>query len=121
MNDGYDVCCKSFTRSGEDASMCCLSGNQIQATHSDVTKFYSPPVDERDSCITAMNVPVCSVRKFVKDGYNVSFFPGGGTIENRETKQKMKFVELGGVYFLKIKLIHRLNVPGLSGFPRPAP
>ena len=67
-----------------------------------------------------VNVPVCSVRRFVKDGYDVSFFPGGGLIKHRESGTSMKFIELGGVYFLKIKVTPRKET-NEQGFHRPAP
>ena len=63
-----------------------------------------------------VDVPIASVRKFVKSGNDVAFYEGGGCIVNRESKEKVKFDELGGVYFLKV----RVNAePSTLGFARP--
>ena len=62
-----------------------------------------------------VDVPIASVRKIVKSGNDVAFYDGGGCIVNRESKEKVKFIKLGGVYFLKIwvKAEQRtLGVPG---------
>ena len=67
-----------------------------------------------------VNVPICSVGRFVKDGHNVSFFPGGGLIQHREAGTSMKFIELGGVYFLKIEMTPK-NETNEQGFHRLAP
>ena len=45
-----------------------------------------------------VDVPIASVRRFVKSGNDVDFYEGGGCIVNREAKEKNKFVELGGCF-----------------------
>ena len=63
-----------------------------------------------------VDVPIASVRKFVKSGNDVAFYEGGGCIVNRESKEKVKFVELGGVYFLKVRVKAEQST---LGFARP--
>ena len=49
-----------------------------------------------------VDVPISSVGRFVKSGNDGAFSEGGGCIVKRESKEKVKFVELRGVYFLKV-------------------
>ena len=51
-----------------------------------------------------VDIPVASVRKFVKSGNDVEFFEGGGLVRNRESGAELPFVEMGGVYFLKLRI-----------------
>ena len=51
-----------------------------------------------------VDVPIASVRRFVKSSNGVAFYEGGGCIVNREAKDKVKFVELGGVYLLESRV-----------------
>ena len=44
-----------------------------------------------------VGVPIASVRRFVKSGNNVAFYEGGGCTDNRESKEHIKFAELGDV------------------------
>ena len=64
-----------------------------------------------------VEVPIASVRKFVKSGNDVAFYEGGGCIVNRESKDKVKFVELGGVYFPKVRV--KAEQSSTLGFARP--
>ena len=70
-----------------------------------------------------VDVPVASVRTFVRNGNDVEFFEGGGRVRNRENGAELPFVEMGGVYFLKLRLRTKKNMPSLTdktGFARPA-
>ena len=51
-----------------------------------------------------VDVPVASVRTFVRSGNDVEFFEGGGIVRNRENGAKLPFIEMGGVYFLQLKI-----------------
>ena len=51
-----------------------------------------------------VDVPVASVRTFVRNGNDVQFFEGGGRVTNRENGAQLPIVEMGGVYFLKLKI-----------------
>ena len=51
-----------------------------------------------------VDVPVCSVRTFVRTGNEVEFFEGGGVVRNSENDALLPFVEMGGVYFLQLKI-----------------
>ena len=61
------------------------------------------------SDITLQNVkvttPIMSVRKLVKKGHMVEFWNGGGCIIAAKTGRKMYFVERGGVYYIKLKIL----------------
>ena len=61
------------------------------------------------SNVTFQNVkvstPILSVRKLVRKGHEVSFRRGGGTIIAAETGDRMDFVERGGVYYIKLKIL----------------
>jgi hypothetical protein len=63
-----------------------------------------------------VKVPVASVRLFVRAGCSVSFYEGGGRITNDKNGATIDFIELGGVYFLKL----RVDRKNSQGFPRPA-
>ena len=51
-----------------------------------------------------VDVPVASVRTFVRSGNDVEFFEGGGIVRNRENGATLPFIEMGGVYFLQLKI-----------------
>ena len=51
-----------------------------------------------------VDVPVASVRAFVRSGNDVQLFDGGGRVTNRENGAKLPIVEMGGVYFLKFMI-----------------
>ena len=51
-----------------------------------------------------VDIPVASVRTFVKSGNDVEFYEGGGMVRNRESGAQLPFIEMGGVYFLKIRI-----------------
>ena len=61
-----------------------------------------------------VDVPIASVRRSVKSGNGVAFYAGGGCIVNRESKENIKFVELGGVYFLKVRVKAEQNTLGFA-------
>ena len=51
-----------------------------------------------------VDVPVASVRTFVKNGNEVEFFDGGGVVRNKANGAQLPFIEMGGVYFLQLKV-----------------
>ena len=51
-----------------------------------------------------VDVPVASVRTFVRSGNDVEFFEGGGIVRNRENGAKLPFLEMGRVYFLQLQI-----------------
>ena len=69
-----------------------------------------------------VDIPVVSVRQFISSGHDVHFLEGGGFVKHRDSGLKIRFMELGGVYFSKMKL-HECYDGGHadSGFARPAP
>ena len=69
-----------------------------------------------------VDIPVASVRRLVASGNDVSFYEGGGCIRNRKSGTTAKFLEMGGVYFLKLKLKQRTKggVKSKPDFVRPA-
>ena len=50
-----------------------------------------------------VHVLVASVRTYARNGNDVEFFQGGGKVRNRENGAELPFVEMGGVYFLKLR------------------
>ena len=70
-----------------------------------------------------VDIPIASVRRFVASGNDVSFYEGGGCIQNRKSGATGKCLEMGGVYFLKLKLKQPTKVGAKSklDFARPAP
>ena len=69
------------------------------------------------------DIPVASIRRCVASGNDVSFYEGGGCIRNRKSGATAKFLEMGGVYFLKLKLKQptKVGVKSKLAFVRPAP
>ena len=57
-----------------------------------------------------VDTPVASIRKFCKSDNDVSFYEVGGCIINRPSGAKARFLEMGGVHFLKLKV--KLAPPG---------
>ena len=51
-----------------------------------------------------VNTPIISVRKLVKDGYEIYICDGGGFIRHTETGKLMYFMEHQGVYYMKLKI-----------------
>ena len=69
-----------------------------------------------------VDIPVASVRAFVKAGNEVQFFPGGGLVKNKSTGAEVPFEEMGGVYFLKLRVKSPNGDPKPSSlFARPGP
>ena len=68
-----------------------------------------------------VDTPVASIRKFCKSGNDVSFYEGGGCIINRASGAKARFQEMGGVYFLKLRVKPPVTAENGLGFARPAP
>ena len=71
-----------------------------------------------------VDVPVVSVRALVRNGNDVQFFEGGGKVTNRENGAEIPFVEMGGVYFLKLKIKPPKSAASMgnsAGFARPGP
>lgn len=68
-----------------------------------------------------VDTPIASIRKFCKSGNDVSFYEGGGCIVNRKTGAKARFMEMAGVYFLKLKLKQPTNDANGLDFVRPVP
>ena len=63
-----------------------------------------------------VDVPILSVRKYVKGGWNFSFEEAGGTMTNKATGRTFKFIEAEGAYWIKIKFT---KPPRQSVFSRP--
>ena len=51
-----------------------------------------------------VDVPILSVRKYVKGGWSFSFEEKGGTMTNLATGKTFKFIEAEGAYWIKIKV-----------------
>ena len=70
-----------------------------------------------------VEIPLASVRRSVASGNDVSFYEGGGCIRNRKSGATAKFLEMGGVYSLKLKLKQptKGGVKSKLDFVRPAP
>ena len=49
-------------------------------------------------------VPVASIVDLLPLGMTLSFYEGGSCNRNRKSEATAKFLEMGGVYFLKLKL-----------------
>ena len=65
---------------------------------------------------------MASMRKFISSGNRVHFQESGGCIEHRESGAKLRFLELGSVYFLKLRLQPPCDAGHIeSGFARQAP
>ena len=65
-----------------------------------------------------VDVPVASVRCFVRAGNRVVFHDGGGYIKNKATGARINFIAAGGVFYLKLR-VHPVNMSE-SGFARQA-
>ena len=65
-------------------------------------------------CHMDVNTPIISVRKLVKDGYEIFICKGGGFIRHSTTGKLLYFMEHQGVYYMKLK------IQG-AGFHRPGP
>ena len=63
-----------------------------------------------------VDVPIATVKRFVKSCDDVAFYESVGRIVNRESKDNVKLVELGGVYFLKVRAKAEQST---LGFARP--
>ena len=70
-----------------------------------------------------VDIPVASVHRFVASGNDVSFYEGGGCIRNHKSGATAKFLEMGGVNFLKLKLKQSTKggVKSKLDFVRPTP
>ena len=73
-----------------------------------------------------VDIPVASVRQFISTGHDVRFMEGGGFVQHRETGSKISFMELGGVYFLKMRMkdlgpSYVSSTKATAGFARPVP
>ena len=66
-------------------------------------------------------IPVASVRRFVASGNDFSFYEGGGCIRNRKSGATAELLEMGGVYFLKLKLKQPTGAKTKLECVRPAP
>ena len=63
-------------------------------------------------CHMDVNTPIISVRKLVKDGYDIFICEGGGFIRHMATGKRLYFLEHQGVYYIKLKIKS-------AGFGRP--
>ena len=59
-----------------------------------------------------VDVPILSVRKYVKGGWNFSFGEDGGTMVNRTTGKTFNFIEAEGAYWIKVKVQRHLGNKG---------
>ena len=111
-----------------------LAGNIVSLHMQPMGKLYNVSQfevsGECDGILIGLNVtsmqadiPVASVRSFSVGGNDVSFYKGGGCIRNRKSGATAKFLEMGGVYFLKLKLKQPTTVgaKGKLDVVRPAP
>ena len=72
-----------------------------------------------------VDIPILSVRKLVKDGFDICFTESGGYIKARDDGKRVQFIEADGAYWLKM----RVNPPDdpmgeparTSVFSRPGP
>ena len=55
-------------------------------------------------CHMKVNTPIISVRRLVKDGYEILICDGGGFIRHMETGKLLYFLEHQGVYYMKLKV-----------------
>lgn len=63
-------------------------------------------------CHMNVTTPIISVRKLVKDGFEIYICDGGGFIRHAETCELLDFMEHQGVYYMKLKIKQ-------AGFGRP--
>ena len=73
-----------------------------------------------------VDIPVVSVRQFIGTGHDVHVLEGGGYVEHRDSGAKIRYMELGGIYFLKMRVNDaRKSTDGNPrldlGFVRPVP
>ena len=50
---------------------------------------------------TDVDIPVSSVRQFISTGHDVHFLDGGGSVQHSDSEAKIRFMELGNVYFME--------------------
>jgi hypothetical protein len=66
-----------------------------------------------------VDVPIISVRKYVKTGWKFGFDEDGGFMKNKSTGRVLHFIESDGAYWIKLK-IHQPDPSVASlGFTRP--
>ena len=74
--------------------------------------------------ITEMDVdlPVCSVRQFIKSGNEVLFYDNHAIIRNKKTGAKIRCIMENDMYYVKIKVDDPVPTgpTSTSGFARPA-
>ena len=72
--------------------------------------------------VMKVKVPIVSVRKLVRDHFNVYFKKFGGFIKDLKTGNKLPFFEYQGVYYMKYRIDEPPNSPEVaSGFAGPVP
>ena len=54
----------------------------------------------------AVTLPIISLRKCVKSGKDMISFEHGGEMRDRKTGKVIKIYEIGGTYYIKMK-VHR--------------
>ena len=72
-----------------------------------------------------VDIPILSVRKLVKDGFDICFTESGGYIKARDDGKKVQLIEADGAYWLKMKVNPPDDPMGepvrTSVFSRPGP
>ena len=105
----------SGSLSGETATTACgklLRNNGKCTIHGTLdNQNITVPFQDMD-----VQLPIISVRKCVKSGKDVRFFPGGGELKDRQTGKTIKIYEIDGTYFIKLKVDPPDNEP-----PSPTP
>ena len=66
-----------------------------------------------------ITMPIISVRRHIHRGYRCRIHENGGYFRNVTTRQKSKFIEKDGVYFMKMKIMGNTGTGTEAGFARP--
>ena len=67
-----------------------------------------------------VDVPILSVKKYVRNGFGVHFTEDGSYMECRTNGWKFHFIDCEGCYWMKMKILPPSdNPPRPAGFARP--
>ena len=67
-----------------------------------------------------VDMPVLSTRKLCQSGHEVLYRENDGLIIDVKTGQTTRFIQRGGVYYLKLKVLRPNDEERAAGFVRPA-
>ena len=66
---------------------------------------------------TPVTVPILSMRKHIHRGCRCRIQNGGGYFRDTKTGRKQRFIEKGGVYFMKMRVSNQGLPPLAKGHP----